>query len=244
MIARVERALDDAATAGLSANARVTHTEGSYRAEVRVASASGWGERVLENERCDVLADSVALVIALSASRAEGRSRELRFGVSAHATTLSGPLPSLAFGAGGSVSAEGVSGLRLELGASSYAHQTATFAQSDLGGRFSLVRFGARACWIWSIGRVDLAPCAGAQLFWIEGTGFGGQLTQQGDALVWGPALGLFARLRLLRGLSITLAADGVAALSRRRFTFSDLGPLHQPAALAFQWLVAPEVLF
>jgi hypothetical protein len=246
MVSRVERSLgDDAAQANLSAAAQVTRTSRGYRAAVRIQTRAGSGERSLENSNCEILADSVALVIALSASDStRSPDRGLTLALSAHASAVSGPLPALGLGAGGALALEGLWALRLELSGSYYAEQSLTYEQTTVGARFQLLRFGARACRLWSVGPFDFAPCVGAQLYRIAGTGFGGMKYDSGTAYLWGPALGVFTRLRVFSIFAVVFAADATVLTSRRRFVYSDLDVLHRPAALAFQLFIAPEVQF
>jgi len=88
------------------------------------------------------------------------------------------------------------------------------------------MRFGARGCRLWSFDAFTFGPCVGAEMYFIQASGFGGATTRDGDSIVWGPAVGVFGRLRLLKALAIYLSADGVAPISRRRFVFSDIGRL------------------
>jgi hypothetical protein len=245
IVSRVESELGDAAQAKVTAKAVVTRTADLYRAELRIQTPTGYGERTLENTRCEILAESVALVIALSASRpGPARGERLRLALSAHATGVAGPLPRVAVGVGGALALEGVAALRLELSGSYYASQSATFAQTNVGANFQMLRFGARACRVWTLGVLELAPCLGAQWYRVRGSGFGGMAFLSGAALLWGPALGAFLRLRLLPPLAIHLAADGFLLLSQQRFVYSDRGELHRPSALGFQLFLAPELLF
>jgi hypothetical protein len=245
MVSRVERLMGaDTSQTPLSAVTNVTQTSGMYRAAVRIQSRVGAGERVLENANCEILADSVALVIALSASGSAPSERVLTLAFSAHATAVSGPLPKLGLGFGGAFAVEGPWALRFELSGSYYEKQSSTYDQLNIGARFRTLRFGARACRLWSAGRVQFAPCLGAEIFRIEGEGFGGTKYSSGAAYVWGPALGVFGRLRLFSVMGLIIAADAIVPVVRRRFVYSDLGPLHRPAALALQLFIAPEVQF
>ena len=249
----VEHALGEDPNVNLTAIATVTRSAGAFRALLHLTSAAGHGRRILENPRCELLAESVALVIALGAPRPErprrqaaGKRRDggLTPALSAHAAAVVGPLPRLAIGAGGSVAVEGFATLRLELTGSYYAHQATTFDATPIGARFELIGIGARGCRLFRIGAVELAPCLGARSYVINGEGFGGMLSLDGSSLSWGPTLGVFGRLRILQRLAFYIAADGVALVSRRRFVFSDVGPLHRPGLLAFQLFAGPEVRF
>jgi hypothetical protein len=102
----------------------------------------------------------------------------------------------------------------------------------------------ARGCRVWSLGRIDLAPCVGAELYRFDGAGFGGMVERNGGSFVWGPELSMLLRLRVWRRLAFQLSAGATLAVTRQRFTYGDLGPLHRPDALAYQMSLAPEVLF
>lgn len=246
MVSRVRRSLGaDTSQTQLSAVADVTQISGVYRAAVRIQGRSGSGERVLENANCEILADSVALVIALSASGSSAlEERGLTLALSAHATAVSGPLPKFGLGLGVGLAFEGVWALRVELSGSYYVEQSSTYDQTSIGARFQMLRFGARGCRLWSVGRFDFAPCFGAEIYRVAGEGYGGMKYSNGTAYVWGPALGVFGRLRLFSVVGLVVAADATVPVTRRRFIYSDLGPLHRPAALAFQLFIAPEVQF
>jgi hypothetical protein len=250
MLSRVEASMgDDGVPAGLRVTADVSRAADLFRARVSIRSDNGTGQRVLENRDCDLLADSVALVIALSASDSsrdhrDGGDEGLTLALSAHATAASGPLPALALGVGGALAIEGLSALRLELSGSYYASQTSTYDQMNVGAGFRLLRFGARGCRLWTVGLFELAPCLGVQVYRIEGKGFGGMRGTDGHAYLWGPALGVFGRLRVSRGFALAIAADAMLPVSRQRFVYTDVGPLHRPDVFAFQLFISPEVRF
>ncbi|HKU38611.1 MAG TPA: hypothetical protein VJR89_10705 [Polyangiales bacterium] len=259
VVSHVERALGEGAKVNLTAIVRVTRFAGGYRAQLNLTSSAGFGDRELEDSRCEVLAESVALVIALSASRStvehgelapDAQDSGLTIALSPLVSASAGPLPKVALGAGLTFALEGLASLRLELGATYHAKQSSTFDGSALddgitaGGRFDLLRFGARVCRLWALGATELGPCLGAQLHRIAGKGFGGMRSSPGHSLAWGPALGAFGRLRLWPHFALSLALDAALPLSRQRFVFSDAGLLHRPSALWFQLSVGPEVLF
>jgi hypothetical protein len=255
VVSGVDRALGDGAKASLTAIVRVTKAGDTYRAKLHITSAAGFGDRELEDTQCEILAESVALVIALSASRSTTARGDvprgahhpgLALALAPHATALAGALPALAIGAGVTLAVEGFAALRLELSGTYYARQSSTFGGTDptrIGGTFDLLRFSARGCRLWALGAVQLGPCAGAQLYRIGAAGFGGMISRPGESLMWAPAIGVFGRLQLLPRFGIQLAADAALPTTRQRFVFSDLGPLHRPSVLLFQLFVAPEVL-
>lgn len=251
MLSRVERALgDDLRTTRIRADVQVTQQRAGYQARLRIEEDGRLGERTLDHPQCDVLADSVALVIALS-QRAAGHDvdhdsapAQLALAFSAHASAALGPLPKLALGAGASVALELPAIWRFELSGSYYVVQSASYPGLDIGADFRLFRVAARGCKAWRLGSLDLGPCLGVAWYRVAAAGFGGMQQQQGGANVWGPELSALARLRLTPRLYLQLSAAAALAVSRQRFTFSDLGLLHRPAAFACQLLVAPEVLF
>jgi hypothetical protein len=199
-----------------------------------------------------VLADSVALVISLSAARDEAvrveqpaarRTRPV-FTLAAQASALFGALPSPGLGIGGALAAEQIASLRFELRGAYYFPQSTTFEPTGPGGTFRLFAFGARGCRVWSIGNFDLAPCIGADVYRMTATGFGGDVSLDGAATWWGPAFGALGRLRLHGAFALYLAVEGVVPIARRRFVFADVGELHQAGPVALQLIVAPEVRF
>jgi hypothetical protein len=236
----------------LSASAEVTQTERAYRARVRIAHAGRVGERLLEHDRCDVLADSVALVISLSASagdsvRAERvdapRSRPV-FTLAAQAVALFGALPSPGLGIGGALAAEDIASLRFELRGAYFLPQSTTFEPGGPGATFRLFALGARGCRTWSFGAFDLAPCIGADVYRMAASGFGGSPSLDGSATWWGPAFGALSRVRLVKAFAIYIAVEGIVPITRRRFVFADVGQLHRAGPIALQLILAPEVRF
>jgi hypothetical protein len=252
LAAHVSRLVGEDVLSQLSASTEVTRTERAYRASVRTSGPAGVGERTLENADCALLAESVALVIALSASSADTPLPDLRsaptarpiFGFSAQTSALFGALPSPALGVGAGLSMDASPSLRFELRGSYYLEQSATFEQSSLGARFQLVTFAARGCYAWRLRAFDLAPCIGADRYHVTASGFNGQVSLSPATTWWGPALGLFGRWRLHEKFAIYVAADAVVPLTKQRFVFADVGELHHAAVVAVQLLLAPELRF
>jgi hypothetical protein len=202
---------------------------------------------VLEHARCDTLADSVAVVIALAVAIPEDEARQqdaVSFGVGAHLSALFGTLPKVAFGAGAAFAIEAPS-LRFELRGTFHLPQSASFAGTTLGARFYAISAAARACWLSRLGALELGPCLGADLHYVSATGAGGDVSLSGHGISFGPALGAFGRVNLTKSFGIVLVADGAMLLSRQRFVFGDVdGALHRASLVAAQLLVAPEVHF
>jgi len=133
LTSRVHRLLGGGVKSQLTATTDVMLSGGVYRARLRLSTADGSGERLLESRQCDTLADSVALVIALSVSeasdsaqRAQGELTErLTLAASAQGNVLFGAVPDPAVGVGGALSVEGLASLRFELRVAYYARQSA-----------------------------------------------------------------------------------------------------------------------
>jgi hypothetical protein len=232
----------------LSAVTDVTRTPDGYRARLRTASPTGSGERVLEHARCEVLADSVAVVIALTVATPQDEARKDKAGrlsvaASAQVSVLFGTLPEPSLGLGAAIAFEAPS-LRFELRGAFHLPQSTTFAATQLGARFSAVSFAARGCWVSSVGAFELGPCIGADVQQISASGFGGEVFLSGHATSWGPALGAFGRVRLAKTFGIVVVAEGAVPIFRRRFVFADVGVLHRASPVAVTLLIAPEVRF
>jgi hypothetical protein len=201
---------------------------------------------VLEEAGCNVLADSVAVVIALTVAtpqdkRPQTEAARLRVATSAHLSVLLGTLPKPALGLGGAIALEARS-LRFELRGAFQLPQT-SFADAVLGGRFSAVSFAARGCWVSSVGALELGPCIGIDVQHVSASAFGGD-TLNGHATSWAPALAVFGRVRLVKAFGIVVVAEGAVPTSRRRFVFADAGQLHRASVVSGLLLIAPEVQF
>lgn len=230
----------------LLATIELTRNPQGYRAHVVLRGPSGFGTRVLEDVRCDVLVDSVAVLIALSIpSRASADAeRALSLVLWPEARVLSGALPLAAGGVGGALAVEGLGSFRLELHGAYYFPQSTTFAQTTLGGHFELFTVGACICRLWSFESVQGGPCLGAEVHHVSASGFGGLVQRPGSTTWWGPSLRLFARAEVLPMFGISIAVEGVVPVSRPQFVFSDVGPLHRVGVVALQASVGPEVRF
>lgn len=248
LTSRVAQLIGGAVRSDLIAATEVTHAADGYRALVRVERAAGAGERVLENARCDVLMESVALVLAMSTLMPEQHSDEdarHAFVASAHGAALFGPLPKPALGVGAALGLDIQKSFRVEIRGTYYLSQSATFDQDDtLGGAFRLYRFAARGCRLFNVGIVELGPCLGADVAHLRANGFGGITSYDRKSTWWAPAGSLFGRVRFAKSFSVYLVAEGIAPLSRRAFVFSDVGALYRPWPLALQLLIAPEARF
>lgn len=248
---RVMKWMAGSVGANFTAVTEVTTRADKYHAHVVLRDPSGFGERDLEHAQCDALMNSVALLIALSMPGQEGSVRRdmptdagLSVPLSVQGRVAFGALPLTAAGLGGAVALEAFSSTRIELHGAYYAQQSQAFAGETLGARFGLWTLGARACRLWSISRLQLGPCLGAELYFASATAFGGVPSLAGKVQWWGPALGMFSRLTIFEPFALYVAAEAVLPLSRPYFRFDDVGDLHRVPALALQVVVAPEVRF
>jgi hypothetical protein len=243
--ARVARLVGSVPDPNLLAAVEVTRAAEGYRAHLVLRGPSGFGERRLEDAQCDVLVDSVALLIALSIpspASTNGASWVLR---PEARLSSAGPLPRMAAGVGGAIALEGFASLRLELHGAYYFPQSSTFEQTTSGGRFQLFSVGTCICRLWSFDSLQIGPCVGAEVQHVSARGFGGAIQRPGNTSWWGPSLRLFGRLQLLPILGISIAVEGVVPMLRPRFVYSDVGPLlHRVGAVALQVSAGPEVRF
>jgi hypothetical protein len=231
------------------ADTDVTRTARGYRARLRTDSPTRSGERVLEHASCEMLADAVAVVIALAMAEPrrdprQGEALELRLGAAAFVATSFGMLPKPALGFGAAAAVE-LHPVRLELRGAAYLPEVATFASSSLGGRFSSMTLAARACWLSRLGAFELGPCIGIDMQRVSAAGVGGDIMVGSQQTAWGPAFGAFGRVRLAKTFGVLIVADGAVPVTRLRFVYPDVGaPLHRTTLVVAQLLIAPEVQF
>lgn len=247
LLARLAELTDHALQSTSTVEVGVTRRATTYRAHIVVLGPSGFGERSLENPRCDVLADSIALLLALSLPNRAAVAPQVSasLGASLEGRVLVGALPLPAAGAGAAIFVDDVSSLRFELHGAYYLPQSTSFdGMETLGARFKLLTFGACVCRIWSFAGLALGPCLGAEVHWMKGSGAGGMPSLSGSTSWWGPSLRLLGRVRIVEALGIRLVVEGMLPMSRPRFVFQDVGELHRVSEIALQALLGPEVRF
>jgi hypothetical protein len=201
----------------------------------------------LEEARCDVLAESVAVLIALSVPSppTPDTSRDVSLGLWPQARLSSGLLPRMAAGGAVAIAIEALDSVRLELSGAYFSPQSTTFEQTTLGGHFELFTVSASICRLWRFSAVQCGPCVGAEVHHVSAAGFGGATRRPGSTTWWGPSLRLFGRVQLLPVLGINIAVEGTVPVFRPQFVFSDVvGELHRVGALALQLSIGPEVRF
>lgn len=248
VLARVEELTDGAIQASSAVAIEVTRVAQTYRAHVVVHGSSGVvGERSLENPRCEVLVEGVALLLALSLSNraAPPPERSPSLGAGLDGRFLLGPLPLPAAGVGGAISVDDLLSLHVELHGALFAPQSTTFDRmGTLGADFRLLSFGACVCHLWRLPGLSLGPCLGAEIHYVTASGVGGMPSLSGSTTWWAPSLRLLGRARIVKALGIRLVVEGALPMSRPRFVFPDVGELHRVSRVALQVLLGPEVRF
>lgn len=244
--ARVAKLVGSSPPSDVVATVEVTRNPQGFRAQVVVRGPSRVGTRHLEDARCEVLVDSVAVLIALSMPTPPrlDRGRALSFALQPQLRVSSGTLPLAAAGLGGAVAIEGLDRFRLELHGAYYFPQATTFEQDTLGGDFGLFAVGAVVCRLWRFDSIQWGPCVGGEVHHIRASGFGGAIQRPGSTTWWGPLLRVLARAQLLPMFGISIAVEGVVPMSRPQFVFTDVGPLHRVGSVVLQAFAGPEVRF
>jgi hypothetical protein len=242
--ARIVDLMGGAVHSDLRAIIEVTHDDSSYRAHVVMRGPSGYFERWLEDARCDVLRDSVALLIAVSLPGrvTPNTPSGLSLALSPEGRIASGSLPLVAAGFGGSIAIEPLASLRLAVHGAYFLPQSTTFDQTTIGAKFRSFAFGAGICRLWYIGPFAAGPCVGVAFHHLSASGFGGMTQLPGSASWWAPSLGLFGRAQLLPAFGINMSVEAMVPVSRPHFVFSDFGELHRVSAVAMQVSLGPEV--
>lgn len=230
VLARVRDLMGRNVDTTASADIYVERADNAYKAELRLVSSAGAGTRTVQHADCAVLADSVALIYALAASRSD-EAQKLRWTLALYGAGVLGTLPALA---GGGRAALGVewSRLRVELSAASTWPQTASFGDGKLSGRFELAAASIGASILFEVGALAAALGLGVEAYRLSATGLGGESSRTGWSLGYGPLLSLLLRWRFSNRWALCLSASSVAPVVRSRFVFTDAGTLHEVPSL------------
>lgn len=228
VIARVRRLMRHNTNTTATAQVHVDRVDDSYRAELQLTSTLGEGRRNIENDDCEVLADSVALIYALASSRSSEEARSgWRWTIAISGAGVLGTLPALAGGGRVTLGIEW-SRLRIDLNAASMWPQTAALGDGLLSGRFQLATASIGARVLFGVGALEVAPGLGVEGYYIAATGLGGMSSRTGRALGVGPLVSLLLRLRLSDHWALCASVFGAAPIVRARFVFTDAGSLHE----------------
>jgi hypothetical protein len=231
------------------------------------------GLRVLEEAACDVLADAVVTVVAMSLaapgptndaepaappsaastpvstdasvpSRAASADSEPRLAFGVVAMADYGTLPSTALGGGVALAWYPVLPLRLEATLLRSFEQSAAVAGAPFGGSFQLTSADLRACWS-LLGRVvTVGPCAGVEIAHIDASGYGSTTVSNGAETWWSPSVGGAVRWQPIRHLAFSALTDIVFPATRRPFVILNAGTIYQPALASPRSLLFAEVRF
>ncbi len=181
---------------------------------------------------------------AKRAARSPSRSRARAFAFGASLAADSSALPR--FAVGGSLTAAWTPGrARLELDGRVWSSQSASMATSSTGARFSMRTLGGRACWsAVRSGALEVSPCAGADVNFVTGAGYGTTRDVEGDAAWTVIAAGGLVRLRLTPWLALRSRIEAAVPVTRPTFVVENVGDLHQPSAWTGLVSVGLEVNF
>jgi hypothetical protein len=249
-----------------AARAEITPADARFRLVVRVGSGTEERQRELVASTCEIATNAAVLFLAMSVAPnarlvpfvpepelspfgleppppPPAPPAPPRFALGPLAALDVGALPSPAVSLGGGVAWRAHRWLRVELDGDYSFSQTTTLA-SGVGGDFSLLGLGGRACVPLFGPAFDLAPCVGARVTDVSGTGVGvtGQRTQ--SAWGWGPEAALVARVRLVGPLGLRVATLADIPLSRRPFVVDQAGVVARQSVVDFRAAIGPEVLF
>lgn len=263
----VTRALGSSTTAdvgALRARAVVESTGSGFR--VRLSTPSG--ERALDADTCDQLAEAVALILALAIEPARGAAPKeervapaevARDARSERPVGSAGRAPLLALGAGqladvgtlpgAAIGAEIFAGirvppLRVEVAGAFWAPQRESVGSSNAGGELTLLSGVAHGCLLPVLGRFELGGCIGAGVDSMSATAFGPIVASRGSgawAVVAGEArvgVSLLPWLALHAGLGLHVP------VTRPSFVIEGVGQVHRPAPVSGRQAVTLEARF
>jgi len=152
-------------------------------------------------------------------------------------------LPSLAVGGGVSLAAT-FDRLRLEGGAAYFSGQSRTTGTSAAGASFDAASASGRACWAILRGAAELSPCAGADVTFSSGTGFGAAENYTPSATWVSVAGGGLLRVPLTSFLALRAELAALVPLTRPRFVVDGDGTVYGPPAMGARGTIGAEILF
>jgi hypothetical protein len=259
----------EALAATVDADIAVGRTEGSrYVAHVRVRSHDGRaGERSLEEATCEVVADAVATVVAMSLD-ASAPGHEAPDGISIaperpamegtrsslpsepHVTAGlvamvdEGTLPFPALGAGVALAWYPVTPVRVEAALLRWLDQSTTVEGQAFGGTFQLTSADLRSCWSLLGRTVTFGPCTGVEIAHLEAKGFKSTTLESGHETWWSPSVGGLLHWAPLHAIGFAALADVVFPVSRPTFVIVNGGEIHQAAFASLRGQIVAEVRF
>lgn len=169
------------------------------------------------------------------------RPPSLAAGASAAVQAATLPSPAI----GGGLSLAWLPGrTRVEAFGSLYGAQSQTTSLSSAGARFAMTAVGVGACHALIRGRLELSPCAGAEIAIVRASGFGATTNYETGA-EWTSALGsVLVALPIGRDVAVRTRLDALAPLSRPSFVVENEGPVHRPPTLGVRAWLGAELRF
>jgi hypothetical protein len=259
----VTRALGSRSTAdvgALRARAVVESTGRGFRVQLSTPS----GERTLDADTCDQLAEAVALILALAVEPAPATAQqeervapaekvnEKPVAPAARARLLAlggGQLADLGTLPGAAVGAEifaaiRVPPLRIEVAGAFWGTQRQNVGSTDAGGDLTLLSGVAHGCFLPVLDRFELGGCLGAGVDSMTATAFGPIVASRG-AGTWGVLAGE-ARVgfSMLPWLAVHAGFGLHVPVTRPSFVIEGVGQVHRPASVSGRQALTLEARF
>jgi hypothetical protein len=258
----------------VDAEASITEVAGRLRLVLHVKNGQSVGERILEGDSCADLAESAAVILAMSgtaatlgapspvplppppltARPAEPPQRVALapaaswFRASAVAAFDAGTLPAPAYGGGIALAALPGPRLALGLAGAVWAGDQGTAPNlSPQGAMFNLVTGDASGCYAVVRGAFELSPCALVELAWVSATGVNvpTHRTKTGDADWFSVGFGARLRWEPTGHFAIALDVDGIIPIPPYTEFVIKGGPtVYTTGSVAVRSYLGPEVRF
>ena len=258
--ARLAATVSASLASGADADVTVTGNDaGRFVATIREGDG---GLRTLEESTCDVLADAVVTVLALSLgspaapatvpapapvsapARESAVRSDPRFAAGLLVRIDHGTLPSTALGGGAQIAWYPLRTLRVEGSVARWFGQNAAVGEASFGGSFRLTSGTLRSCWSPLGEAITVGPCLGLDVDHVDGSGYGSSHVADGSSTWFAPSVGALARWTPLRFFAVTALADVAFPVSRPSFYIEGGGAIYRPSAAALRGQIAAEVRF
>jgi hypothetical protein len=265
VLAAVTRAVGPRRAADVEAirvRAVVESSGRGYRVQLSTPS----GERALEAETCDQLADAVALILALAVEpsaaapqpqervappqpETERRKPSVSAARSSWLAVGAGQVGDLGTLPGVAVGAEVFVGLRvppvrLEISGAIWAPRRQEVEGTTAGGELTLTSAVAQGCFLPVLDRFELGGCIGAGIDSMTATAFGPIVVSRGSA-VWTVIAGeARAGIALYPWLAVHAAFGLHVPGSRPFFVIEGVGQVHRPAPVSGRQSLTVELRF
>jgi hypothetical protein len=118
---------------------------------------------------------------------------------------------------------------------------------AGVGARFRTLRVGMRGCLAWSIAWFEMGPCAGEEIIWMVGRGFGPTDTFDTfeEGRTWAELVGgTVARAALVGGMGLRLEALAQIPMHHQEFLILPYGVIHRIPTLTGRLALGLDVRF